>query len=79
MVKEIKILGPGCSKCASLEKQTQDAVAEAGIEANIEKVEDIMDIMAYGVMKTPALVIDGVVKLSGRVPSKKEITELITQ
>ena len=76
---EIKILGTGCQKCNSLEKQTRNAVKEAGIDANIEKVEDIMDIMAFGVINTPAQVIDGEVKLSGRLPSQKEITDLLTQ
>lgn len=76
---EIKILGSGCSKCNSLEKITRKAVDKAGIEAQIEKVEDIMEIMNYGIMKTPGLVINGEVKIAGRLPSEKEITELLTQ
>ena len=70
---EIKILGTGCPKCKALEKITREVVAETGIEANISKVEDIMQIMNYGVVSTPALVIDEKVVLKGRVPSVKEI------
>jgi small redox-active disulfide protein 2 len=75
---EIKILGTGCAKCKALEKVTRDVVAENGIEANVTKVEDIMDIMKYGVMTTPALVVDGVVVLKGHVPSKEEVKQLLT-
>jgi small redox-active disulfide protein 2 len=76
---EIKILGTGCPKCNSLEKITRKALDKAGIEATIEKVEDIMEIMDYGIMRTPGLVINGEVKIAGRLPSEKEITELLTQ
>ena len=76
---EIKILGTGCPKCKSLEKMTQEAVSLSGSEATITKVEDIMKIMEYGVMKTPGLVINGKVVLSGRLPSQKEILDLINQ
>lgn len=76
---EIKILGPGCPKCKNLEKLTREAVEKAGMDANITKEEDIMKIMEYGVMQTPGLVINGKVIFSGRVPSSKEINELITQ
>jgi len=79
MTMEIKILGTGCPKCNSLEKITRKAVDEAGIEANIEKVEDILDIMNYGIMRTPGLVVNGEVKVSGRLPSEKEILSFITQ
>jgi small redox-active disulfide protein 2 len=75
----IKILGTGCSKCNTLEKITRKAVADNGVDAEIEKVEDIMEIMNYGIMKTPALVINGEVKISGRLPSDKELKELLTQ
>jgi small redox-active disulfide protein 2 len=74
---EIKVLGTGCAKCKNLEKLTHEAVAKAGIEASISKVEDIMDIMAYGIMATPALVIDGKVVVKGRVPSVDEIIKFI--
>jgi small redox-active disulfide protein 2 len=75
----IKVLGPGCAKCKTLEKITRDAVAETGVTAEIEKVEDIYKIMAFGVMSTPALVINQKVVLSGRIPSIAEIKELITK
>jgi small redox-active disulfide protein 2 len=75
---EIKILGTGCPKCKSLERLTREAVNETGIEANISKVEDIMDIMKYGVVSTPALVIDGKVVLYGRLPSSCEIKTFLT-
>jgi small redox-active disulfide protein 2 len=76
---EIKILGTGCPKCKSLEKMTTDTVAELNLEASVSKEEDIMKIMAYGVLSTPALVVDDKVLISGRLPSKKEITDLLTQ
>ncbi len=76
---EIKILGTGCPKCKALEKATRDAVAELGVEANVVKEEDIVKIMGYGIMHTPALVIDGKVVLSGRVATIPEIKNLITK
>ncbi len=76
---EIKILGTGCPNCKTLEKLTRDVVAENGIEANISKVEDIMQIMNYGVVATPALVINDKVVIKGRVPSANEIEKLLTQ
>jgi len=75
----IKILGTGCSKCKTLEKLTRDAVAEMGLSADIEKVEDIIKIMNYGVMSTPALVVDEKIILSGRVPSSNELKEILTK
>jgi small redox-active disulfide protein 2 len=76
---EIIILGTGCPKCKSLEKLTREVVEKSGLEARVSKEEDIMKIMEYGVMKTPGLVVDGKVVLSGRLPSEKELTELLTQ
>jgi small redox-active disulfide protein 2 len=76
---EIKVLGTGCPKCKALEKATREVVAESGIEANITKIEDIMDIMSYGVSSTPALVVDGKVVLKGRLPSNSELKELLTK
>jgi len=76
---DIKVLGTGCSKCKSLEKATREAVAEAGIDATVTKVEDIVEIMSYGVMTTPALVVDGKVVVKGKVPSVTEIKSLITK
>lgn len=74
---DIKILGPGCPKCKTLEKVTRDAIAEMGITANIEKVEDIMKIMEYRVMHTPVLVINEKVILSGQVPSMNQLKEIL--
>ena len=74
---EIKILGSGCSNCAKLEKVTREGIAELGIVAHVEKVEDMQKIMSYGVMSTPALVIDGVVKLVGKVPNKARMIEIL--
>lgn len=76
---KIEVLGTGCSKCKNLEKIVQDAVAKAGIFAQIEKVEDIAKIMEYGVMSTPGLVINGDVKLTGRVPSVDEIVGILKE
>jgi small redox-active disulfide protein 2 len=76
---EIKILGTGCTKCKTLEKITREVVAETGIEANVSKVEDIMQIMNYGVVSTPALVINEKVVIKGRVPSANEIKKILTQ
>ena len=76
---EIKILGSGCSKCKTLEKLTREVVAQNGIDATITKVEDIVEIMRYGVMSTPALVVDEKVEIRGRVPSSDEIRKVITK
>ena len=70
---EIKVLGPGCPKCQQTEKQVKTAVAEAGVEAQIEKVTDVMEIAGYGVFGTPAVVIDGEVKSVGKIPTKEDI------
>ena len=76
---EIKILGPGCAKCKTLDKLTHEVVEKNGIKATIIKVEDIMEIIKYGVMSTPALVIDEKVVLKGRVPSSDELKQLLTK
>ncbi len=76
---EIKILGGGCPKCKALEKATRNALDETGLQGNITKVQDIRDIMQYGVMVTPALVIDEQVVLKGRVPPTDEIKALLLQ
>lgn len=73
----IKVLGSGCSNCKKLEENTRKAIEELGIEATIEKVTDFKKIMAYGVMKTPALVVDEKVKIMGRVPSSEEIKKYL--
>lgn len=76
---EIKVLGTACSKCKSLEKITLEAVNELGLNATVTKEEDIIKIMQYGVMRTPGLVIDEKVVISGRIPSLKELKSLLTQ
>ena len=70
---EIKILGPGCVNCQKVEKLVREAVAEAGVAADVEKVSDIMKIAKYGVFSTPAVVVDGKVKSVGKIPKKEEI------
>ena len=75
---EIKILGTGCAKCKTLDKAVRDVVAQNKIDATVSKVEDIMEIMQYNVMTTPALVVDGKVLVKGRVPSENELKELLT-
>ncbi len=74
---QIKILGPGCSKCEALYRHAEQAARELGIEYEIEKVTDLRAITGYGVLSTPALVIDGELKLSGRVPSSEQIKGLL--
>ncbi|MBN1950039.1 MAG: TM0996/MTH895 family glutaredoxin-like protein [Bacteroidales bacterium] len=76
---EIKVLGTGCPKCKALEKTVINSLEELDIAADVSKVEDIMKIMEYGVMHTPALVINGKVAISGRVPTINEIKELLTK
>lgn len=76
---EIKVLGSGCAKCNLLEEVAKRAVDAAGIDATVEKVTDLAAIMGYGVMTTPALVVDGKVRVSGRVPSLDEMTTLLTR
>lgn len=74
---DIKILGPGCKNCVLLYKMTNQAVQELGLDATIEKIEDYGQIASYGVMSTPALVVDGVVAFSGRLPTPSHLREII--
>jgi small redox-active disulfide protein 2 len=76
-MKKIEILGMGCANCNKLYQNALAAVKMSGQEAQVNKVEDIQKIMAYGVMSTPALVVDGVVKVAGKVPKPEEIKEWI--
>ncbi len=76
---EIKVLGTGCPKCKTLEKLTRDVVEKNNIDATITKVEDIVEIMKYNIMTTPALVIDEKVVVKGRVPSEAELKQLLTK
>lgn len=73
----IKVLGPGCANCKNLERVTREAVAALGIDATIEKVEDYPTIVGYGVMSTPALVVDERVVVSGRVPRAAEVRAML--
>lgn len=75
---EIKILGTGCAKCNTLEQLVREVVSELDIEANIEKVTELREIARTGVMTTPGLMINGKVKLSGKVPTKADLTKIIT-
>ena len=76
---EIKVLGTGCVKCKKLEKLTENTVNELGLDATIEKIEDIYKIMQFGVMRAPGLVIDGKVVLTGRLPKTNELIEFLTK
>ncbi len=76
---DIKILGSGCAKCHALERSVRAAVEREGMHATVSKVEDIMDIMAYGVMMTPALVVDNKILVKGRVPSEEEIITMLKE
>ncbi len=73
----VKILGPGCKNCENLEARTREAVDRLGLQAEVEKVTDYAAIAGYGVMKTPGLVVDERLLVSGRVPSAEEITTLL--
>lgn len=75
----IKVLGPGCAKCKRVEQLTREALAELGLDADFEHVTQLEQIMAYPIMTTPALVVDEVVKCSGRIPSKDEILGWLKQ
>ncbi|MGE0092022.1 MAG: thioredoxin family protein [Bacteroidales bacterium] len=74
---EIKVLGTGCAKCKTTQQIVEKVVADNGVDAQISKVEDIMDIMNYNVIATPAVVVDGVVKIKGRVPSESEVKQAL--
>jgi small redox-active disulfide protein 2 len=75
---DIKVLGPGCAKCAQAEKVVTEAVAETGVNAHIDKITDTMEIAGYGVFGTPAIVIDGEVKSVGKVPKKEQVKSWLT-
>jgi len=77
-MKQIKILGTGCPKCRKLAENAETAAKHLGIEYEIEKVTEINDIMKFGVMVTPALVLDGQVKVVGKVPSPDQIKQMLT-
>ena len=77
-MKRIEVLGPGCANCKTLYDRVQRAAQELGLEVEIEKVTDFNVIMGYRIMSTPALVVDGEVKLSGRVPSVEQLKEVLS-
>lgn len=73
----IKVLGPGCSNCERLEVRTREALDDLGLDATLEKITDYGEIAGYGVMRTPGLVVDEQLVVSGRVPTTGELTELL--
>lgn len=77
-MKIIKVLGTGCAKCKTTISNAQEAVKQTGVEANIIKVEDIQEIMAYNVLSTPVLVIDEAIKVKGRIATVEEIKSFLT-
>jgi small redox-active disulfide protein 2 len=77
VVKYLQVLGTGCAKCKKLTEQTEAAAKALGIEYRVEKVTDLREIMKFGVMTTPALVVDSSVKVAGKIPSVDEIKELL--
>jgi small redox-active disulfide protein 2 len=74
---EIIVLGTGCTKCKTVYQAVEKVIADNGIVATLKKEEDIMNIMAYGIMATPAIVVDGAVKIKGYVPSEAEIKKIL--
>ena len=74
---DIKVLGPGCPRCQQTEQIVKEALSEAGMEATVEKVTDTMEIAGYGVMGTPAIIIDGEIKSVGKIPNKEDIIKWI--
>ena len=75
---KIKVLGPGCARCHQLERTTKEVVKELGIDAEVEEVRDVKEIIEYPILTTPGLVIDEKLVCSGRVPNKAEVTTFIT-
>ena len=76
-MKKLQVLGTGCPKCKKLAEQAEEAARGLGIEYELEKVTDLNEIMAFGVMMTPSLVVDGVVKIIGKVPGVEEIKQIL--
>jgi small redox-active disulfide protein 2 len=77
-MKKLQILGTGCAKCANLAAATEQAAQALGLEYQIQKVSDLKEIMSFGVMMTPALVVEGTVKVAGRVPSVDDLKRMLT-
>lgn len=78
-MKQIKVLGPGCAKCKTTYNNVMEAVKQAGIDANVTKIEDLEEMMKYNILTTPVLMIDEVVKVKGRVADVKEIVQLLAE
>lgn len=78
-MKSIKVLGPGCGKCKTTYNNVLDALKETGIQANVEKIEDIEEMMKYNILSTPVLMIDDVIKIKGRIAHTNEIKTLLVQ
>jgi len=76
-MKKLQILGTGCPKCEKLANETKEAATAIGLEYELEKVTDIQEIVKFGVMMTPALVVDGVVKVSGRIPAQEDLKNML--
>jgi len=76
---QILVIGPGCSRCKALAQSTEQAVKELGVTAEINKVTDLKQIMALGVMMTPALAVNGTIKVTGKVPSLAELKDILSQ
>ena len=76
---EIKVLGPGCPRCETAEKNVEEAVSESGLKATVTKVTDTMEIAKHGIFGTPAVVVDGEVKSVGKIPTKDDIKGWITE
>jgi small redox-active disulfide protein 2 len=70
---EIKVCGPGCASCAKAEKAVHEALAQAGVQATVSKITDFAEMARLGVLSTPAIIVDGVIKCVGKVPSQKEL------
>jgi len=75
---DVKVLGPGCARCKKLYEETQKAITQLGLAANLAKVETMDEIIKYRILATPGLVIDGEVKSAGRIPNQAEITGWLT-
>ncbi len=76
-VKDIKVLGPGCSKCGAAYQAIEKVIQDNNLDVELSKIEDITEIMSYNVMGTPAVVVDGVVRIKGHVPSESEIRQIL--
>jgi len=76
-MKKLQVLGPGCPKCEELAKRTEEAAKALGVDYELEKVKDLNQMMSMGIFMTPALVVDGEVKVVGKVPSEEEIKKMI--